>query len=261
MTMRVQQGGWPTGIALALEQYDVVVRTASLTTFADELDDTLDLLAPAERARFAGYGNALVGRRFACGRRLVRVLLADALGVAPREVPLREGLHGKPYLTSTPGGALWFSVSHCEELLVFAASRVADVGVDVERARAFEQWERVAERVLDPEERRHLERVVRAGEDPSTAFLRLWCRVESELKAIGCGIAGLEAHRAGERPRGLRLADLTELPMPAEVAATGARYQAAVALCAPWADQCRQSSAVPTTQPRPTSSPTSASTA
>ena len=258
---RVHLAAWPTPTDTLLDQFDVVVRTASLTTFAADLEETLDLLGPAERARFAEYGNSVVARRYACGRRLLRAVLAEPLGLAPREIALREGLHGKPYLAPGQGPSLFFSVSHCEELFVVAVSRIAEVGVDVERARGFEQWERVAERVLDPDERRHLERAVRAGEDPSTAFLRLWCRVESELKAIGCGIAGLEAHRAGERPRGLRVADLRDLPLPKDVAASGARYQAAVALCSPGADQRRQSAVAPASQAIPVARPATASTA
>jgi hypothetical protein len=115
------------------------------------------------------------------------------------------------------------------------------VGVDVERVRAIEQWERVAGRVLDPAELRQLQADVARGADPGAAFLGHWCRVEAELKAIGCGIVGLEAHRAGRRPLGLRVADLRELPVPGELVAGGARYRAAIALGAPGVVGARQS--------------------
>ena len=128
---------------------------------------------------------------------------------------------------------LWFSVAHCDDLLLVALSREGEVGVDVERTRSIDCWERVADRTLAPDERADLLRAVERGDDPGRVFLRHWCRVEAELKAIGCGIAGLEAHLAGTRPRGLRLADLPELPLPPCVANGGMRYQAAVALCAP----------------------------
>ena len=98
-------------------------------------------------------------------------------------------------------------------------------------------------------------------EDAGTAFLRQWCRVEAELKAIGCGIAGLEDHRAGKRPLGLRLRDLADIPLPAPVAATGARYQAALALCAPGVESARQSALAASQEATPTMSPARASTA
>jgi len=209
------------------------VCTASLLADADALECALSTLCATERVRFAAYTNEIVARRFAVGRARLREMLGAVLQLPAEDVPLREGLHGKPYIAAGTPRAVWFSVSHTDDLLLVAVSRMADVGVDVERSRAFEQWQRVADRVLDAGERRQLGIAIEHGEDPSAAFLRHWCRVEAELKAIGCGIAGLEAHLAGTRPRGLRLADLPELPLPPCVANGGMRYQAAVALCAP----------------------------
>jgi phosphopantetheinyl transferase len=260
VSVGVHQTLWPADdLGARLAGHDVVICSASL--FACEpLERLLDALSVSERTRFQEYGNPVVSRRFACGRYLLREMLGRALGVAPREVPLREGLHGKPYLAAGTPRSVWFSLSHCDDLLVVAMSRKADVGVDVERSRAFEQWQRVADRVLDAGERQQLAAAVARGEDAGDAFLRHWCRVEAELKAIGCGIAGLEAHRAGERPRGLRLADLPALPVPAGVSA-GVRYQAAVALCAPGAEMRRQSAPASIHEARPTSDPARASTA
>jgi phosphopantetheinyl transferase len=124
-----------------------------------------------------------------------------------------------------------------------------------------EQWQRVADRVLGRAERAELERAVQQGEDAGTAFLRHWCRVEAELKAIGCGIVGLEEHRAGWRPAGLRLADLPALLLPPEVAATEVRYQAAVALCSPRRDSRRQMISDSAQAPAPTATPARPSTA
>lgn len=214
---------------------DAVVCTASLLCDDVELQRCHAMLSATEQARCMGYSNDVVARRFARGRAVVREMLGSILSVAPAQVALREGLHGKPYLAAGGPRSLWFSVSHTDELLVLAMSLVADVGVDVERSRAFEQWQRVAGRVLDPQERQLLAIAVEQGHDPSETFLRLWCRVEAELKAVGCGIQGLEAHLAGQRPRGLRLADLADLPMPEGMKASTVRYQAAVALVTPGA--------------------------
>lgn len=236
MSVRLHLDTWPVAdLGLRVDAADAVVCTASLRCDAAELEQSVAMLSATERARHASYSNAVVARRFARGRALVRVMLGRALPLVPALVPLREGLHGKPYLAAGAPRSLWFSVSHTDELLVVAMSRVADVGVDVERSRDFDQWQRVADRVLDLRERQQLALAVEQGHDPSEAFLRHWCRVEAELKAVGCGIQGLETHLAGQRPRGLRLADLTDLPLPAELSAAGVRYQAAVALVTPGA--------------------------
>jgi phosphopantetheinyl transferase len=233
---------WPApDVGAHLSGHDVLVCTVSLLATEQEAARLRSLLSPAEAERHASYTNDIVARRFAVGRGRLREVLGTALSVAPAQVPLRDGIHGKPALAcGAVARPLWFSVAHCDELQLVALSRSADVGVDLERARAIEQWERLGDRVLDPVERAQLQRAVDAGEDAGRAFLRHWCRVEAELKAIGCGIAGLEAHRAGKRPFGLRLADLHELPLPADIAAAGGRYQAAVALCAPRVESAKQ---------------------
>jgi phosphopantetheinyl transferase len=261
--LRVAQLRWPAEeLPEAFSDVDVVVCSASLLATDAQLEETLDVLSSEERVRFAGYTNAIVARRYATGRRILRDLLGRALGVSPVSLPLREGVHGKPHLSRGFGDrALWFSVAHTEDLIVVAMSRIAEVGVDLERARSIEQWQRLADRVLDRSERAQLERAVAVGEDAGNAFLRHWCRVEAELKAIGCGIAGLEDHRAGVRPMGLQIADLPALPLPDELAAAGVRYQAAVALCSPRRESLRQMVPASSQATTPTTTPAIPSTA
>jgi 4'-phosphopantetheinyl transferase len=261
--MTLSVAGWPvTDVSARLARHDAVVCSTSLLTTDAELARSLVLLSGDERARYTSYTNTVVARRFAVGRVMLREIVGCALGMAPERIPLRDGLHGKPALGRGAGGRpLWFSVAHCEDLLLVALSRTFDVGIDLERARCIEQWERVADRVLAPIERAQLQRAVDAGEEPGGAFLRHWCRVEAELKAIGCGIVGLDDHRAGKRPSGLRLLDLNDLPLPTAIAAGGVRYQAALALCTPGLDSARQSASAVHQATTPTIAPARASTA
>lgn len=253
---------WPvTDVSARLASHDAVVCVADLTGCDAQVARAVATLSGGERERHAGYTNAIVARRFAVGRALLREILGCVLGVAPERIPLCEGVHGKPALGGEwRGRQLWFSVAHCEDLFLVALSRSSDVGIDLERSRSIEHWERVADRVLSPTERAQLRHAVEEGEDAGTVFLRHWCRVEAELKAIGCGIVGLEEHRAGKRPLGLRLLDLTDLPLPAPVRAGPARYQAALALCAPGVESARQSALAITHAATPTIAPTRTST-
>ena len=234
--MRLDVAAWPVpDIAARLPAHDAVVVTSRLADDDALLADALAVLDREERQRYDSYANATVARRFALGRAILRGVLGAATNVAPAEVPLHTGLHGKPKLTGASNGP-WFSIAHSEDLYVVALSTVGEVGIDVERHRAIEQWERVADRVLDANERLQLAAEVGAGEEPGRVFLRHWCRVEAELKAVGSGIAGLEAHRAGRRPAGLRLAECETLPLPGTEAGVSPRYQLAVALCSPSRD-------------------------
>jgi 4'-phosphopantetheinyl transferase len=259
---RVHVAGWSDAGALSrLADHDALVLTTSLHASAAEMDSALATLSPNERERHATYTNSVVARRFVIGRARLRAVLARLLGVGAGSVGLRQGLHGKPVLPrGLAARPLWFSVAHCEDLLLVALSRKFEVGVDVERVRSIEHWERMAERVLDPAERAQLRQAVKAGADPGTAFLRHWCRVEAELKAIGCGIAGLDAHLAGRRPLGLRLTDLGDLPLPAGLAG-GVPYLAAVALCSPGVDSARQTTVATLHDAKPAIAPASTSTA
>jgi 4'-phosphopantetheinyl transferase len=259
-SLRTRVLRWPSADAARIGDADVKVYTASLLAGEAELERAAKLLSRAERSRLSGYSNEVVARRFAVGRAVLREVLGALQSLAPSAVRLVEGEFGKPALLKGAGAIpLWFSVAHCDDLLLVALSREGEVGVDVERTRPIDCWQRVAERTLAPAERSELLRAVERGEEPDRVVLRHWCRVEAELKAIGCGIQGLDAHRAGERPAGMRVADLTRLPLPNELAATGVRYEAAVALC-PVSDSDRQARRATSQQATPSTAPTRAST-
>jgi phosphopantetheinyl transferase len=252
---------WPSADAARIGDADARVYTATLLASKAEIHNAVGVLSSRERERYESYTNAVVARRFAIGRAIVREILGAVLGLEAAAVHLCDGLHGKPALVrSGAPRSIWFSIAHCDDLQLVALSRIADVGVDVERIRAIECWERVADRVLDPRERAQLDYEVGQGEDSGMVFLRHWCRVEAELKAIGSGIQGLEAHRAGERPSGLRVADLHDLPLPPALAALPARYQAAVALCSPRSDSLRRTASAASQQAIPSAAPDRTST-
>lgn len=251
---------WPSADAARIGNADVKVYAASLLGGDSLVERAVGMLSNAERQRFSGYSNGVVARRFAIGRAVVREIIGALRGTLPSMVRFVEGEFGKPSLVAAAGvPLLWFSVAHCDDLLLVALSRRGEVGVDVERTRPIDCWERVADRTLAPAERAQLLRAVERGEDADEVFLRHWCRVEAELKAVGCGIHGIEAHRAGERPAGLRVADLLQLPLPNDLAASGVRYQAAVALCSP-SESARQAARAASQQAMPTAAPARAST-
>ncbi|HTK47521.1 MAG TPA: 4'-phosphopantetheinyl transferase superfamily protein [Gemmatimonadaceae bacterium] len=261
-SLRVGFSVWPhASVRALLDRFDVLVCSASLVAEPSLVADALAVLAPIERERYEQYENSAVARRFAIGRLRLRELLGALLGLPAATVPIQIGLHGKPALShGVHAGGLRFSVAHCEELLLVAVTRIGDVGIDVERVRPIERWARVADRVFAPAERAALGREVESGEEPSAVFFRHWCRGEAELKAIGCGISGLGAHRDGWHPAGLKVVELSAIPLPNALADEGVRYQGAVAVCTP-RDAARQSAAETSQLRPPRNTPTSASTA
>jgi 4'-phosphopantetheinyl transferase len=254
---------WPHArLAALVARNEVLVCSASLAAAGDALAQAIAVLDPAERERFERYENSAVARRFAVGRLRLREMLGALLAIPPRAVPIQIGVHGKPALSrGLQRSGVRFSVAHYDELMLVALTRAGDVGIDVECVRPIERWARVADRVFNPAERAEIGREIARGDEPSAVLLRFWCRGEAELKAIGSGISGLGAHREGWHPSGMRVAELSDVPLPTALESEPVRYQAAVAL---WTARDASGSRAPSdtsqaTPPRIT--PASASTA
>ena len=262
-SLRIGFAVWPhASLAARLSGCEVLVCSASLGGDADLLAQALTTLDQTERERYEHYENHEVARRFAIGRLRLREMLGAVLAMPAPAVPIRLGLHGKPALarTAQPSGVR-FSVAHCDELLLVAITRLGEVGVDVERVRSIERWARMADRVFGASDRAAIGREIAGGDEPSAVFFRFWCRGEAELKAIGSGISGLSARRDGWHPTGLRVAELSAVPLPDDLLADGARYEAAVAVCASRDSGAFPRIADPSQARTPRITPTNASTA
>jgi 4'-phosphopantetheinyl transferase len=78
------------------------------------------------------------------------------------------------------------SLSHTDDVVLFAIARDRLVGVDVERLAADIDPDLLAPRVLHPDEARAMHGFT--GEAQRRAFLRVWCRKEAALKVTGIGL-------------------------------------------------------------------------
>jgi 4'-phosphopantetheinyl transferase len=140
-------------------------------------------LAEADRLRAERLAVPQVARRFVAARGFLRTVLAAYRHDTPPALPIEADADGKPHL---PGGPA-FNLSHTGGLAVLA---VADrpVGVDVERLRDVPNALDLADRWFRPDETR----AVAEASDRSLQFLRTWVAKEAVLKAVGCGLRGLE---------------------------------------------------------------------
>ena len=162
-------------------------------------------LVPDESRRMALFAFEGDRARYAVGRGLLRRVLGEATGVAPEQVPLAEGVNGRPVLREAAPVA--FNVSHSGDRLAIAVARVpaarsaqdADdvpgagglpLGVDVELLRVVSRMDGVARRVFDDAERATIEAHGERGGEPArrAAFHRLWTRKEACMKATGAGL-------------------------------------------------------------------------
>ena len=154
-----------------------------------------EYLTDEERERLLRYRSRAAAERYVVTRSLVRLVLADRLGRAPRDVPVNRTDTGKPIVT----GGVHFNVSHSGDLILLGVSDQRDIGIDVERRRSIPRVSALVLRWLDPVERDEVARLVGDGSTDSDAFLRVWSVKEARLKALGVGIGGQS--RAGELRR------------------------------------------------------------
>lgn len=110
--------------------------------------------------------------------------IAEMLGVKPDRVRVGRTESGAPMVERPAGASVAVSMSHGGGLVGCAVAVGRPVGLDIEREREIEPWERVAEAYLTDRERAH---AVRSA-SPGLAVLRLLSRKEALLKAAGVGM-------------------------------------------------------------------------
>ncbi len=145
-----------------------------------------DCLSDDERAHLVLYRSGEAAERYVVTRSLVRAVLADHMGLAPRAIRVSRTDTGKPIVAE----GVHFNVSHSGDLILLALCEERAVGVDVERRREVPRVQALTERWLSTAERVEVARLLDRGATESEAFLRIWSLKEARLKALGVGISG-----------------------------------------------------------------------
>jgi 4'-phosphopantetheinyl transferase len=165
--------------------------TDEVDLWVDQVDARRDVaglaeqLDPAEVARAERFRFQRDRARFVARRTFLRRVLAAYTGVPPARIRYRVSPRGRPELESP--GEITFSASHSDGLAVVAVARDRLVGVDLERIRAIPEVLDLAKQVCSQAEYAGLQAIAEPARDE--AFLRLWTRKESYVKALGVGLS------------------------------------------------------------------------
>ena len=170
--------------ALWLAPSEVHLWSVSLEQDPESLAAYERLLAPDERERAARFRFDRDRDRYVVARAVLRVLLGRYLGEAPAALRFEYGPQGKPALPGTP---LHFNLAHAGAVAVYAVTRLAPLGVDVERVAPMDDLELVAESHFADEERRALRAL--PAQLRTRAFFDCWTRKEAFIKALGGGLS------------------------------------------------------------------------
>jgi 4'-phosphopantetheinyl transferase len=185
-----ESAGWirPTGRQL-LGEGEVHVWRVSLDQAAPTIRQLYGLLSEDERARAGEYAFARDRERFTVLRSALRMILGEYTGIKSRDIPLRYGQKGKPFIWRRKGLApMHFNASHSAGLGLVAVARGHRVGVDLEAVRASFEWMTIAGRFFSARECECISSL--PASDQADVFSALWTRKEACLKAAGLGLAG-----------------------------------------------------------------------
>lgn len=163
----------------------IVVWVARVSAAHDSLiflEPCLDLHDHERAARFRFPEDRA---RFVLGRGLLRKCLGHYLRQTPETIDLAYTDRGRPIFPQDE--TLQFSISHTHDLVAFALTARARVGIDLEYVQAKVDPLELAGRIFSEEDLRVFQTL--PGSETLQAFFRAWTRKEAYLKARGEGIA------------------------------------------------------------------------
>lgn len=188
----VSDGGrdWPDGPRRPplLDDVSVHVWRADLEQSPELMRAHLATLSPDERQRAGRFHFDKDRRHFIAARGVLRDLVGRYVGRTPAAVSFSYGRHGKPELGGAAGATrLAFNVSHSHGVALYAFTRGAAVGLDVEFIRDDVACLEVAEHTFSTDEVKALRALPAASR--VVAFFDCWVRKEAYVKARGEGLS------------------------------------------------------------------------
>lgn len=115
-------------------------------------------------------------------RQSVRRILAALLTTPEDAIDVFYTEKGKPLLRNDP--ALYFSISHSQNISMIALTRVAAIGVDIEQQRAVPNAETILRRFFTHEEIGE----ILSDNQRDLRFIEAWTRAEARVKVRGASV-------------------------------------------------------------------------
>jgi len=180
-------GSCPNKNTPRIEPAAVHVYDIDLSRHYDEIESLRDVLSEHERSRAARFVTERLQHDYIVSHGATRLVLSRYVESAPDRLSFVQGEHGKPALDPCHSSSVRFNLSHSGNKCLIAVTNAREVGVDVEKLRALEDWLEIAKRFFSSRETEQLmllpEALRRDG------FFATWSRKEAYIKAIGMGLA------------------------------------------------------------------------
>jgi len=126
--------------------------------------------------------------RYIFAHAMLRSILGAYVGCEPQQLIFETNQYGKPFLASPgDGNDIQFNLSHSEDMTLFAVTRGARVGIDVEYMRSVPDARQIVNRFFSVDERKFLNPLPLV--DFNKSFFACWTSKEAYLKGIGKGLS------------------------------------------------------------------------
>jgi 4'-phosphopantetheinyl transferase len=160
---------------------------ASLDFSPDLLHRIEHTLSTNEKERAQRFLVPYARERFIAGRGILRDLLGTYLKLDPGQIDFEYGADGKPSLSPAHNSRISFSVSHSQNMGLFALAAGSEVGVDIEQIKPDFKGMEIAAHFFSEQE------VAGLAELPPEAamkgFFSCWTKKEAYVKAHGHGLS------------------------------------------------------------------------
>jgi 4'-phosphopantetheinyl transferase len=162
----------------------IEVRSLCLLSCRRETERLARNLCASERARADRFHFQADYDRYIAARAVLRSQLGAFLDRDPGSLSFQYTSHGKPFIENC---GIEFNLSHSGDWVLLAFTRMAEIGIDIERIRPMLDMRDVARENFAASEFESWEATSEPDRVP--AFYRCWTRKESFIKAIGEGLS------------------------------------------------------------------------
>ena len=145
-------------------------------------EDLISILSDNEKQKAGSYKFESDRLKYVFCRGVLRLILGMYVGYKPQNIEILYDENGKPYLDERYGG-ISFSLSHSNEMVVYAFTGSKEIGVDVEYFRSLEYVDDMAERMFDEVSLKEFKQ--RSAEQKNYVYITCWTMKEACYKATG----------------------------------------------------------------------------
>ncbi len=179
----------------------------------------LSWLSPDERRWMLGLNSEALQHKYLVARALCRTTLSACTGVDPSAWRFVQSASGKPSI-ATPSEfvSLRFNLTHTEDLVACALTRVGEIGIDAELTTRTVEVDAVARHFFSDQEKEMLAGL--AEMERRAKFFELWVLKEAYLKACGAGLSQSPESVSLDSVRADGWQLTLHVPTPTHVAAT-----------------------------------------